>query len=180
MLASDGDRIFFLNVKNYRSCEKPKPFSAASLFPGKSDLEVAELLAKHFNKISAEFDPLETHQIPTTKWKTLPVLEPYQVAAIIRHFRKPKSMVRGDIFPALFSKYGDLLAIPLCAIYNEITRTRVWPLIWKQEFVTTIPKKSVPESINDLRNISCTMLPSKMYESYVLNWAQDEVKVKMN
>ena len=56
--------------------------------------------------------------------------------------------------------------------------TRVWPLIWKQEFVTSIPKKKIPESINDLRNISCTMLPSKVYESYVLNWSQEEVDLK--
>ena len=89
-------------------------------------------------------------------------------------------MVQGDIFPALVTKFGDLLAIPLCEIFNEITRTRVWPLIWKQEYVTVIPKKTVPASVNDLRNISCTMLPSKIYESYVLNWLQEEVKTKDN
>ena len=86
-------------------------------------------------------------------------------------------MVRGDIFPALMSKFGDFLAVPLCSIYNAITTTRVWPGIWKQEFVTTIPKKNLPESVNDLRNISCTMLPSKIYESHILNWVQTEVKL---
>ena len=87
-------------------------------------------------------------------------------------------MVKGDIFPALFSKFGDFLALPLSSIYNEITVTRVWPVIWKQEFVTTIPKKANPESEGDLRNISCTMLPSKIYESYILNWVQAEVRIK--
>ena len=38
----------------------------------------------------------------------------------------------------------------------------------------------LPESLNDLRNISCTMLPSKVYESYILNWIKEEVKVKPN
>ena len=89
-------------------------------------------------------------------------------------------MVRGDIFPSLFTKFGDLLMPPLCSIFNKISRTKVWPLIWKQEFVTMIPKTSMPESINNLHNISCTMLPSKIFESYVLNWAQEEVKVKGN
>ena len=46
--------------------------------------------------------------------------------------------------------------------------------------MTAIPKKTVPEGPNDLRNISCTMLPSKIYESYVLNWVQEEVKLKDN
>ena len=89
-------------------------------------------------------------------------------------------MVAGDVFPALFDKFSDLFAIPLCSIYNCITFTKVWPLEWKQEFVTSIPKKTVPEGVNDLRNISCTMLPSKIYESYVLNWLQEEVTVKSN
>ena len=141
---------------------------------------MAELLAAHFNSISSEFEPLEPHQIPTTKPRALPRLEPFQVAGRIRAFRKPKSMVRGDIFPSLFSKFGDLLAIPLCSIFNEITTTRVWPSVWKQEYVTSIPKKSLPESIDDLRNISCTMLASKMYESYILEWLQKQVKLKNN
>ena len=108
------------------------------------------------------------------------MLAPFQVAGRIRAFKKPKSMVRGDIFPALFSRFSDLLAIPLCELFNTITITKVWPLVLKQEFVMTIPKTTIPENINDLRNISCTMLPSKIYKSYVLNWMQAEVKLKKN
>ena len=43
-----------------------------------------------------------------------------------------------------------------------------------------IPKKTIPESMDNLRNISCTALPSKIYESYVLNWTQEEVSTKSN
>ena len=89
-------------------------------------------------------------------------------------------MVCGDIFPVLFDKYATLLAIPLTEIYNEITKSQVWPVIWKQEFVTVIPKCRNPESMGDLRNISCTMLPSKIYESFVLNWLAVEVSCKKN
>ena len=59
-------------------------------------MEVAELLAAHFNRISSEFDPLEVHQIPTTHWKNLPILLPHEVAGRIRAFKQPKSMVKGD------------------------------------------------------------------------------------
>ena len=89
-------------------------------------------------------------------------------------------MVMTDVFPALLAKYPDLFAIPLTSIYNEITRTRIWPSVWKQEFVTPIPKKTLPQSANDLRNISCTALVSKIYESYVLQWLQEEIKIKQN
>ena len=75
---------------------------------------------------------------------------------------------------------ADFFAMPLSSIYNEISRTKVWPLIWKEEFVTVIPKIACPATVNDLRNISCTMLASKMYESYILKWLQKQVKLKNN
>ena len=118
LLASDGDRNFFKNVKHYRSCERQKPFDVRTLFPGLTEQETAEELAKHFNAISGEFEALEEHQVPCTYNKSLPLLAPFQVAGRIRAFKKPKSMVRGDIFPALFTKFGDFLAAPLCDLFN--------------------------------------------------------------
>ena len=68
---------------------------------------MAELLAVHFNTISAEFDPLEPH------------LAAISIAGRIRVICKLKSIVRGYIFPALFAKFGALLAAQLCLIYNQ-------------------------------------------------------------
>ena len=39
---------------------------------------------------------------------------------------------------------------------------------------------SQPADFNDLRNISCTMLASKVYESYVMNWAAEKFTLKTN
>ena len=180
LLVEDATRIFFRNVKAFQAKERPKAFDVRVLFPGKDDVEVAEELAAFFNKISHEFSPLEPSQIPRTHDRALPRLSPFQVAGRIRAFKKPKSMVRGDIFPSLLHRYADLLAVPLTDIYNEITETSVWPRCWKQEFVTVIPKCRNPTSLSDLRNISCTMLASKIYESYVLNWLATEVSYKNN
>ena len=47
-------------------------------------------------------------------------------------------MVKGDLFPELMTKFADFLAIPLTDIYNTIITTKVWPKIWKEEFVTVI------------------------------------------
>ena len=89
-------------------------------------------------------------------------------------------MVRIDIFPSLVTEYADLLAIPLCSIFNSILESGVWPRVWKQEFVTPIPKKKLPDSMDDLRNISCTALTSKIFESYLLEWLKEEVPLKSN
>ena len=180
LLASDGLRSFFKNTKNYLSKQRPKAFDVMDLFPGKQEAEVSELLAVHFNAISSEFNPLSDQDIPQTYDRQLPTLEVHEVATRLKKFKKPKSMVKGDIFPDLVTKYADFLAVPLASIYNTITRTSQWPEIWKEEFVTIIPKTRTPTDISQLRNISCTMLASKVYESYVLTWALEQVKLKDN
>ena len=89
-------------------------------------------------------------------------------------------MVKGDIFPDLVTKFADFLAVPLTSIYNCISESYVWPRVWKEERVTIIPKCRVVTEINKLRNISCTMLASKVYETFVLGWALEEVSLKKN
>ena len=90
-------------------------------------------MAEYFNRISHEFQPLEPSDIPSTYARRLPLLQPWEVAERIRRFRKPKSMVAGDLFPKLMTLFADLLAIPLTDIYNEITVSSMWPTIWKHE-----------------------------------------------
>ena len=115
--------LVWMKLKAFQNKERPKQFDVRSLFPGESDEQVAEKLAEFFNRISSEFEPLEPVDIPRTHNRELPYLLPYQVAGRIRSFKKPKLMVRGDIFPDLMGRFAVLLAVPLTDIYNEISRT---------------------------------------------------------
>ena len=180
LLSSDAGRTFFKNVKSYNCKEKPPQFDVRSLFPNLSDLDVAEKLADHFNGISQEFDGLDPASVPSTYSSEVQILTVSQVATRLKKFKKPKSMVRHDIFPSLVTDSAQYLAGPLTDIFNTISRTKTWPMLWKQEFVTPIPKKSIPASINDLRNISCTALFSKVYESFVLGWLNEQVGMRSN
>ena len=181
ILDEDASRNFYKHVRNFGKAERPKLFDVRELLPaGLSDKEAADNLADYFNRIAQEFEPLGPGDIPCTRDKTLPELHEYEVASRIRRFRKPKSTVLGDIFPKLVTQFSDFLAIPLADIYNCITTTKQWPTCWKKEYVTIIPKKSNPENISDLRNISCTLLASKIYESYVLDWIKSEVMLRSN
>ena len=171
---------FFRNVKSFKSPEKPKEFDVRTLCPGKTDTEVANDVAEFFNEISREFTPLSTDQIPFTYHRDLPRLTESDVEKMIKDARKPKSMVKGDIFPSLFNAAACQLKVPVAAIFNQIIDTLVWPLAWKREFITVIPKKSMPESFSDLRNISCTPLLSKIFESYLLLRIKEETALKSN
>ena len=157
ILQGDANRSFFKNIKAYKNREKPLNFDVCSLFQSSmTDGQVAEKLADHFNGISSEFDGFDPDDIPVTYSSHLNPLTVDQVTARLRTIQKPKSMVKHDIFPCLVSNAASAIAIPLNAIYNNMLATRTWPLRWKEEFVTPIPKKPVPASINYLRNISCT------------------------
>ena len=181
LLSDDGGRVFFKQTKTYLSKQRPKPFDVQDMFPGMPEQAVAEKLAEHFNAISNEFSALDhSNDIPTSTSKPIQTLQTYEVAIRLKKFKKPKSMVRGDIFPELVTQYADFLAIPHTAIYNDISETKIWAKIWKNESVTIIPKTRTPSEIGQLRNISCTMLASKVYESFVLGWTLEQVKLKDN
>ena len=72
------------------------------------------------------------------------------------------------------------LALPLTNIYNSIIQIGIWPAVWKREYVTVIPKKKMPGDVNDLRNISCTALVSKGFESFFLGYMKRELSLKRN
>ena len=181
-LAKDANRNFFKHVKNFSKYERPEQFDVRQMsqVEGKSEEETAELLADFFNKVSREFDPLQPADIPCGRPLGGRTLAKHEMAARLKKMRKPKSMVPGDIYPQLVTTFSDFLAIPLTDIYNEILRLYVWPTAWKKEFVTVIPKKTSPQDFGDLRNISCTLLASKVFESFVLDDLKVEVKLKRN
>ena len=124
ILAKDANRNFFRHVKTFSRLEKPPLFDIRQLYEDRnmSDKDIAEDMADYFVKVSREFDPLEPSQVPITKDTALPTLQKFEVASRIKRFRKPKSMVPGDIFPCLVTELADFFAIPLTSIYNEISR----------------------------------------------------------
>ena len=145
------------------------------MFPGKSDQQIGELVAEYFNQISQEYEPLGDEEIPA---RSRPVerLECFKVAAVLRSFKKPRSQVRGDIAPKLVTQNSDILAIPLTAIYNNVLQGKEWPILWKLETVTVIPKTTSPNELKELRNLSCTPLFSKVLESFVLARLREETR----
>ena len=180
LTSHDATRSFYKNVRAYKSKEKPPQFDVRELYQGEADLQVAENLAEHFNAISHEFTGLAEDDIPAAYSAPLPQLSCREVEKRLTDFRKPKSMVKGDIFPSLVNRAANALSLPLCDIYNTITLTGQWPILWKIEYVTPIPKAVAPSGPNDLRNISCTQLLSKVYESFVLEWVGKQITLRTN
>ena len=120
------------------------------------------------NGISSEYDPLDTNGIPESYDRTLPTLTCQQVADKLRKAKKSMSMVPGDTNPLLYNRHASRLAVPITSIYNAITQSKSWPISWKVEYVTVIPKHNAANNPSECRNISCTNFLSKIYESFTL------------
>ena len=56
----------------------------------------------------------------------------------------------------------------------------MWPTRWQEEFVTIIAKGTNPSAVADFRNISCTILASKIFETFVLDMLKSKVKLRTN
>lgn len=57
------------------------------------------------------------------------MLSPNEILKRLKEFKKPKSMVEGEIFPAPVNRAAIDLAMPLTHIYNWVSLTHRWPEI---------------------------------------------------
>ena len=165
---------YFQAVKTLSTKEAAIFWAIQTLFPSKSDREIAELVATYFNSISSEYVPLERRDEDE---EGIISIEKYEIAARLRTCKKPKSQVRGDIPPKIIAENADLLAIPLAHVFNSAITNAEWPALWKMETVTVIPKNSAPSTLSELRNLSCTPLFSKVLEYFVLENLKSKIKL---
>ena len=141
--------------------------------------QCAERLANYFCKISQEFEPLMISNLPpwiqqkinkSKEDSSKPILEEYQVYQKIKSAKKPMSSFPGDIPVQIVKEFTPELAKPVSVIFNRITITGEYPRQWIVEQQICIPKKSPPQSEEELRNISGTAFFSKVYESFLGQW----------
>ena len=87
---------YYKTIKMFQTKEAPVPWDIRSLYPDESDSEIAEIVADFFNTISQEYPPLPS---PEREWArdSEPIIQEYEVAARIKSFKKPNSVVYGDI-----------------------------------------------------------------------------------
>ena len=171
-----NNKGYFIAAKILSCKETPNKWQIQKMFPNLTSIEIAEKAAEFFNAISKEFKPVRSPN--KSKRKEPP--EMYQISAALKGCKKPKSTVRGDIDKRLVAKFHDILAIPLHAIYSQVYESLEWPALWANETVHLIPKTNAPDSLKQLRNLSCTPLFSKVLESFLLSSLKSSTKLSRN
>ena len=119
-----------------------------------------EALPKHVRDIMTSYvNPLE-----------LPQLSEVEVWQKIKHAKKPKGGVPGDLPRKLLIEFSPELATPMARIYQNIIDTQKWPSMWRCEYGIPLQKVSNPENEDQLRIISLTAFFSKVFEQFVIKW----------
>ena len=155
-LGSTDSRSFHKGVKAFLSADEAAKWDPRSLFPGKNDKEVANVLAEYFNSISEEYRPLDRDTVPASYDRDFPIITKAEVARRLRKARKTSSMVDGDIFSSLYDVYADSLSEPIACVFNKIVQEQCWATAWRTEYIAVIPKVPSPLDPGECRNIACT------------------------
>ena len=138
--------------------------------------QCAEKIAQHFSAISNEYSPIDLSQLPCyLPALPVPQVEEYDVYLRIKRLNKTKSTLPIDIPAKLRDECAPNLAGPLRTIINTSLEQSVYPALWKHEWVTPAPKISNPQTISDLRKISCTSDSSKVFEGFLKDWIMEDV-----
>ena len=146
--------------------------------PGKNDKEVSEELSEFFSKINNTLPPLPPRSIvPSYSW---PVIPREEVLKKLKQIKKPSSTVYGDVIPLTINFVTDEIATFLTPLFNKSFAEGTWPEAWRRETQTVIPKCANPTSFDELRNLSCTNLFSKLMEVFLLERLQSEVSTRSN
>ena len=126
--------------------------------------------------MSQEYLPLNRNDLPAF----LPALPPpkldeIQVYKRLERMKKTKSTQPIDLPYQLRKEFSPELAAPLTDIYNSCLEQHKYPTLWKQEWVTPVPKVNNPKNISDLRKISSTSEFSKCFESFLKDWILEDI-----
>ena len=75
--------------------------------------------------------------------------------------------------------FSHFFAIPLANIFNASFVQKVFPKLWKEFYLTPIPKVEPCTNPDEIRPIALTSTISKVQESYVVDWMYDDIESKI-
>ena len=99
---------------------------------------------------------------------------------MLKEAKKTESAVPGDPLPHLIRRFPEAFAGAAMRIFYKVNNTGYWPMSWKTEYLTIIPKVQNPAHLSKCRNISCTAAFSKILEGRLLQQLREELTPDAN
>ena len=129
----------------------------------------AETINDHFSKYNNTIPPLDRTSLPCFLPHNKPTvsISEIDVYRLLKGLSTSKAPGPGDIPLRLMVEFAPELTYPLADIYNCSLQHCVFPSPWKATYVTPVPKEPVLSTLDQLRPISKTAVPSKFLEKIV-------------
>ena len=80
----------------------------------------------------------------------------------------------------ILKEFAYVLAVPLTEIFNDLFREKYFPKMWKQYKLKGIPKSIPCSTVDNLRPIALTSVLSKVQESFVVDWINEDIHDKIS
>ena len=149
-----------------------------------------EEILKYFARVSQEYPPLNLDDLKddlrrdllsAKPPKNVPYLDHISVKEALRTTNHTNSQAPGDLPATLRQEFYCWLTEPYIDILKEIVMSGCWPVSWKIEYGTPIPKEQLPiEGEDKLRIISITNKLSMTTEKFVLRWMWPHIQKKID
>ena len=139
--------------------------------------EAAQTINNHFASICQKLPQLDPSCLPAFLPAPSPpdTVHEYEVARSLQNLQAKRSITPIDIPVKLYKEFSVELSLPLCSIINASLSQSKCPIDWKTSYITPIPKKPNPHSLNELRPIAITPIPSLICEGFVFNRAYTDI-----
>ncbi len=134
-----------------------------------SGVNLAERLNKFYISATSDLLPLDRNN-------ELPDIRSSVVCKKLSEMNPFKSVGPDGILNRIWKSFAPELSLPITEIFFAYT----FPTIWKDSFISPIPKVTTVTADGDLRPISLTLCIAKIQEDFALKWLTEDVQHKID
>lgn len=163
-------------------CGLSKKRTSINFLADVSAEEAAERINTHFATICQSLPSLNLSLLPTylPQSSPPPTVHTFQVAKKLHHLKSKRSTTPIDLPLKIYKEFAPELAVPITSIINASLKQSKCPAEWKTAYVSPIPKLPNPPTLNDLRPIAITPIPSLICEDFIFSWAYNTICKKID
>jgi hypothetical protein len=155
---------------------------AVESLKGLTDQQAVEEVAKSMAAVSQSYKPIDLTQLPCYLPAEAPIqLNIFQILQKLKSINKTRSTLPIDIPDKLRNECALDIAEPLTDIINSCFSNGIFPVMWRREWVSALPKPNRDlETCSDLRKIASTSDYSKIFEKCLMQFITEDIGHKID
>ena len=147
-----------------------------------SGLNLATRLNKFYISVASDILPLDNATLPAflPAQQELPTISTFEVCGKLSKLNPRKTIGPDGIPNRIWKEFAPELAGPVTKIFNASFSSGLFPKLWKDSYVSPVPKTTPVTCDDDLRPISLTPCISKVQEDFAVKWLIEDVQSEID